>query len=918
MGKYAKYGSSLSGGKYAKYANPEYQEAEQVDSAPRKLSTFEKILNPLSYPNYAVAGAITGDVKKAFQERITPGKLVSEQLPENTSAWIKKLLEFVTDVVTDPTTYITLGTNSVVKGLAKEGVEAGAKGLAKSGGKAVTVKFAGQTIAKSEKAYQALKGAEEIAKKTPLIREILQKTKPAMRFKDKYNNIKPGLGDELFDIIRIETSAKNQGIRAETDIAKSFDKRIKNAAKKYGLSDNESKTIISELIEDKRRLFSTLPKNATEAEMRTIADQILKGEEVEIKTRRKTITSFEKSPEVSQIVDDMKETLQTYLKKEIDAGYPVTALDDETTDYLTRVAIKHFGKKDKATASHIARIFREGGSTVEINEFLKSKGYPGNMFLVDPAFVLGVRGNRHARLMHNRQMLDRLMLAAKEAGTDILDPADAKKLFDEGQTLYIARKDWFSTIGKELPPSAATKMANEILIPVSKTAKFTELPEGVSKFYKADEDMYLQLTGLYKRSAHPDQIKDFQNMFDVVQDTWKAWTLGIFPAYHARNFVSNKWNNFLANVWNPKYYGQARKLQAGMKAGKLNPQELALINKAQELGVLNTGWYGGDIPDELLQNFMQGTGRFLQKTIGKENPMVKFGNKFGTMIENNDRLAHFLSKIGEGLTPEEASLSVKKYLFDYTELTNFEKDVLKRVFPFYTWSRKNIPLQIENIIKQPGKYAAIVKAKNAIESGDVGRPNELYMSDWMQRNAPVYIKTDPKTGNSLYFLMGSWIAAADLLKIGNSLTEIVSMITPLFRVPAEVLIPGGGYSFVFDQKIENVPGESSEFLGKLMRKKQIHILKSIRLLNEIDKFMKPQTPHKLDLPMSTKITRFMTGIKLYPYNEEKSRLYWERDIINRINQLKSTITRGYKIGESTEELQKYYQQIEKEQSKLSQ
>jgi len=414
------------------------------------------------------------------------------------------------------------------------------------------------------------------------------------------------------------------------------------------------------------------------------------------------------------------------------------------------------------------------------------------------------------------------------------------------------------------------------------------------------------------------QIKDFQNMFDVVQDTWKAWTLGIFPAYHARNFVSNKWNNFLANVWNPKYYGQARKLQAGMKAGKLNPQELALINKAQELGVLNTGWYGGDIPDELLQNFMQGTGRFLQKTIGKENPMVKFGNKFGTMIENNDRLAHFLSKIGEGLTPEEASLSVKKYLFDYTELTNFEKDVLKRVFPFYTWSRKNIPLQIENIIKQPGKYAAIVKAKNAIESGDVGRPNELYMSDWMQRNAPVYIKTDPKTGNSLYFLMGSWIAAADLLKIGNSLTEIVSMITPLFRVPAEVLIPGGGYSFVFDQKIENVPGESSEFLGKLMRKKQIHILKSIRLLNEIDKFMKPQTPHKLDLPMSTKITRFMTGIKLYPYNEEKSRLYWERDIINRINQLKSTITRGYKIGESTEELQKYYQQIEKEQSKLSQ
>ena len=55
----------------------------------------------------------------------------------------------------------------------------------------------------------------------------------------------------------------------------------------------------------------------------------------------------------------------------------------------------------------------------------------------------------------------------------------------------------------------------------------------------------------------------------------------------------------------------------------------------------------------------------------------------------------------------DANLSAKAALFDYQNLTDFEKNVLRNVAPFYSWSRFNIPLQLKNIIQQPGKVVEL-------------------------------------------------------------------------------------------------------------------------------------------------------------------------------------------------------------------
>jgi hypothetical protein len=117
---------------------------------------------------------------------------------------------------------------------------------------------------------------------------------------------------------------------------------------------------------------------------------------------------------------------------------------------------------------------------------------------------------------------------------------------------------------------------------------------------------------------------------------------------------------------------------------------------------------------------------------GSDNFMLRVNRKFGKTLEDHAKLTHWITKVRQGASPEDAMWSVKKYLFDYADLTPFERDVMKQVIPFYTWMRKNIPLQFQAIMENPGRYAAITtKPITAIES---------MSDDWSNTDEPDYFE----------------------------------------------------------------------------------------------------------------------------------------------------------------------------------
>jgi len=74
-------------------------------------------------------------------------------------------------------------------------------------------------------------------------------------------------------------------------------------------------------------------------------------------------------------------------------------------------------------------------------------------------------------------------------------------------------------------------------------------------------------------------------------------------------------------------------------------------------------------------------------------------------VEDPAKLAMFRWARKGGKSVDDASMDVKAALFDYSELTNFEKRFMRNVIPFYTWTRKNIPLQLANVLERPGRIA---------------------------------------------------------------------------------------------------------------------------------------------------------------------------------------------------------------------
>jgi hypothetical protein len=71
------------------------------------------------------------------------------------------------------------------------------------------------------------------------------------------------------------------------------------------------------------------------------------------------------------------------------------------------------------------------------------------------------------------------------------------------------------------------------------------------------------------------------------------------------------------------------------------------------------------------------------------------------------RLAPFIAGVRRfGLEDggEAAGYLAKATQFDYQDLSRFERQVLKNIFPFYVWSRRNVPLQFNTLFQQPGKF----------------------------------------------------------------------------------------------------------------------------------------------------------------------------------------------------------------------
>jgi hypothetical protein len=154
--------------------------------------------------------------------------------------------------------------------------------------------------------------------------------------------------------------------------------------------------------------------------------------------------------------------------------------------------------------------------------------------------------------------------------------------------------------------------------------------------------------------------------------------------------------------------------------------------------------------------------------------------------ESAMRLGTALHAMRTGKSFDEAIEQVYKLHFDYGALSSMEMNVMKRAIPFYTWTRKNFPLQISMMAQNPGKFNRMVSLKRNME---MDGPEDDLVADYILE--PFGFKLPFKIGDSVAYATPD-LPLQDLIRLDptaesgkRALEQIASGASPILKAPLE-------------------------------------------------------------------------------------------------------------------------------------
>jgi hypothetical protein len=323
--------------------------------------------------------------------------------------------------------------------------------------------------------------------------------------------------------------------------------------------------------------------------------------------------------------------------------------------------------------------------------------------------------------------------------------------------------------------------------------------------------------------------------FDHVLSKLKASLTIYIPGHHMTNLIGDVYYNWIAGVNKPARYEQAIKVMLAQKGRygdfasldkltgpKALEQAVARSMVGSDAGlkipaagnkVVMTMQNGTKVTADMIYTaaFRQGilpSARVLEdvtsdvsSVLDKFRPLGGRGQRgvheVSEIRDHIPRLAQFIDGLAKHKgsftsAVESSARSVRKWHPDGLGLTKFEKTVMKRVFPFYSWTRKAIPLAIESAVFNSPKVMAYPRLMEAIglangvsptEQTTDPFPGDQLFPDWLRNRGigPVagvagsYLSVNPST------------PVLDVLSLlGQPGQSALDMANPMGKVPIEV------------------------------------------------------------------------------------------------------------------------------------
>ena len=324
----------------------------------------------------------------------------------------------------------------------------------------------------------------------------------------------------------------------------------------------------------------------------------------------------------------------------------------------------------------------------------------------------------------------------------------------------------------------------------------------------ADEFTYAMLAA--QKMDDRVEVSGFLKAYDKAHNYLKAQMVAT-PGFVSRNLMGGMVNMWFADIPLSETFKTGRLLNRAYRAGdgdlaeglrKLVAANPSNAEYANALEMVNMGVHGGGQAASMVTVDLGKTNRmdfvFGSKTNTKYSGRIKMnpldaGFFLFAGVRHANSFAEEMMRLGTGLyvrrtggSIDDALEMVYKLHFNYGGLSAAERKVGKRLFPFYTWTRNNLPLQVSFLANSPGKFNRLMSLRRNIE---LGEEREGMVPDYFMEGF----------GLKLPFSIGGAQAYSqpdfplqDLFRFdptqrgyGKSMEQVFSSTTPFLKTPIE-------------------------------------------------------------------------------------------------------------------------------------
>tara|TARA_R110000824_G_scaffold98283_2_gene234485 strand:+ start:515 stop:6394 length:5880 start_codon:yes stop_codon:yes gene_type:complete len=473
-----------------------------------------------------------------------------------------------------------------------------------------------------------------------------------------------------------------------------------------------------------------------------------------------------------------------------------------------------------------------------------------------------------------------------DAIDDVITPtAPSKILADDGipeeTMVYLAGLD-------EPIPLRLLEHAEEIPTSLLEDGGFTKVFEDMIIDPEIGDDLKRYLSSFVKH----DVKNELWAAASWFTDLFKQYATSFWPAFHVRNAVSGFVNNMYGGAFDPDQIGPMRWIKPYFDAMRLrkgkgvkglseldNFKGRGLTDEAasQEMidvvlgeGTLGPGQHGSDVAQEgsdVVGNFLNSNDSVIpsiydpavdavnpnkstrqrftealeisEDELGTSIPGVRqvgrgiekvraVGYQLGNETEFYLRMAPVIAYLRRGMSLSEAITKVKLTQVDYTALSQYERHYLRRIIPFYTFTRRQIPFVLEELSNPSSGMSMVTKgitrAKHSME--DPSQP----IPEWISGGISLPLgKTDAGLNRYLTNVGGLAGGAEDvfnLLKPGHgigstilkTLGGLAARSNPLAQMPIEGIT---GYSFWNERPFSELKSPTARLIGQVSESEQL-------------------------------------------------------------------------------------------------